>query len=225
LTYLGGKMDLIDGLELYKKDEEFWIFTLSCEEKAKEIIALLEIWGNNPNEDSLKGSKEFLIQVERWKAMCISDRMGNAERNKPKSIWNALRGALSAKTDLETLNSIMQLKGFGSSYDEEYGQRRAKVATSLLRFLLPVEWGVVDWRNAAMVSILRIHKLEVDIALKYAKKYQPSELRETFNIIDEFAATEINDQYRTMRNKQLPRAADVDMALFGLSLMAWPIMN
>jgi hypothetical protein len=44
--------------------------------------------------------------------------------------------------------------------------------------------------------------------------------------MNEEVACKMNEDYRAITQKypeMLPRAADVDMALFGLSLLAWPL--
>ena len=76
--------------------------------------------------------------------------MVNAVQNPPAFVWAAFYGAIILKTDVEKIRAIMGLKGFGSSVDEDTGMRRAKVASSVLRFLYPQEWGVVDWRTLAI---------------------------------------------------------------------------
>jgi hypothetical protein len=117
----------------------------------------------------------------------------------------------------------MELKGFGSSRDEYSGQRRAKVATAALRFLKPDTWGVVDWRTAAMLGLLVESQGDVDKALELAKKQNPQVLRNTYDLIDEHGACAYNQMYRDRKvTPHLPRAADVEMAIFGLSIRAWP---
>jgi hypothetical protein len=91
----------------------------------------------------------------------------------------------------------------------------------VLRFLKPADWGVVDWRTIAMLGLLRKTNGNVDQALTLASKKRFANLRELLDIVDEEGACEVNRQYRGMRNASLARAVDVEMAIFGLSLMAW----
>lgn len=156
--------------------------------------------------------------------MCLKERMGNAEQNSEQTVWGAFRGALDARTDRDALLSIMQLRGFGSSRDEESGQRRAKVATAALRFLKPDTWGVVDWRTAAMLGLLVESKGNVDQTLLLAKKHDAKDLREAYDLIDENGACAYNQMYRDRRASPFfARTVEVEMAIFGLSLMAWPM--
>lgn len=168
----------------------------------------------------------LLIEIERWKAGCLEERMGSAVQNSDIEIWKALLGASKSTNDSQALLSIMKLKGFGSSRDSESGQKRAKVATSVLRFLWPEIWGVVDWRNAAMLGFLEKNDWNVEQSLIEAKLRPAREFRDIFHIIDEKGATAYNAKYRELSQLHkdvLPRAADVDMAIFGLSLLAWPM--
>ena len=83
---------------------------------------------------------------------------------------------------------------------------------------------MVDWRNAAMRMALDNNHGNVDQALAWAEKQNPNELRRLLDLMDETVACELNDWYRAKRTVEpLSRAADLDMALFGLSLIAWPM--
>ena len=81
--------------------------------------------------------------------------MVNAVQNPPAFVWAAFYGAVIGKTDVTKIKAIMGLKGFGASVDEETGMHAQKVASSVLRFLYPQEWGVIDWRTLTIRSALR----------------------------------------------------------------------
>jgi hypothetical protein len=217
-------MNLIDGLKYFKEcSDSDWQFTLQVESSAVEVLKLISQHGDQPNSATLSAAHTLLVDIEKWKAMCLQERMGNAAKNSPRQVWEAFRGAVDAKDDVQSILSIMRLKGFGSSLDEETGQRRAKVATAVLRFLKPKEWGVVDWRTIAMLGMLKNSKGNVDQALVLARKEKPSELRGALDLVDERGACEVNREYRAMRaSAPLLRTVDVEMAIFGLSVMAWP---
>jgi len=215
-------MDLTDGLREYQNDSAYWRLTVELEGFAKEILASLSRHGDNPPKRSLSRTKEFLLEVERWKAMCIEDQTGMASKNAEVLIWKAFQGALRADNDVEAVGSIMSLVGFGSRPDKETGLRRAKRATAVLRFMKPTEWGVVDWRTVATLDLFKKCNGDINRLLIQARTKNPSDLRKYCDIIDEHWACQINQEYRAMRTEELPRAADVDMALFGISLRAWP---
>jgi len=218
-------MNLLDGLNYYKRySDSDWDFTLRVESAAVEVLKMISRYGDQPNASALNAAHVLLMDIEKWKAMCLKERMGNAEQNSSQAVWDAFCGAVNARSDLEAILSIMQLKGFGSSKDEESGQRRAKVATAALRFLKPESWGVVDWRTVAMLGFLSKCNDDVDQALRLAKKENANDLREIFDIIDENGACAVNQMYRSKRTApSFSRTVDVEMAIFGLSLMAWPI--
>jgi hypothetical protein len=217
-------MQLADGLIKYQSDPTYGTLTLPLESYAQRVLVTLRKYGDQPTPHALSEAKRFLIEVEKWKAGCLQQRMGRAVQNSEWSIWGAFQGAVRATSDVEAILSIMRLRGFGAAIDDESGQRRAKVATSVLRFLWPHVWGVVDWRVAVILGLLNKHSWDVDKALAEAKKQKAEELRNLYDIINEQAACEINQQYRQISKRHpglLPRAADVDMALFGLSLFVW----
>jgi hypothetical protein len=217
-------MNLLDGLNYYKQfSNSDWKFTLKVENSANDLLKLISLYGDQPNSSALAAAHALLVEIEKWKAMCLKERMGNAEKNSQQDVWNAFRAAVSAPNDLDTILSIMQLRGFGSSRDEESGQRRAKVATAALRFLKPESWGVVDWRTAAMLGLLVESKGNVDQALTLAKKHTARDLRDAYDLIDENGACAVNQMYRDRRaTPSFPRTVDVEKAVFGLSMMAWP---
>jgi hypothetical protein len=214
----------LDGLDYFKQySDSDWQFTLEVERSANEVLKLISLYGAQPNSAALAAAHGLLVKIEKWKAMCLKERMGNAEQNSQQDVWNAFRGALGARDDLAAILSIMQIKGFGSSRDEASGQRRAKVATAALRLLKPEDWGVVDWRTIAMLGLLKKTTGNVDEALVLARKEKPAELRLALDLVDERGACAVNLEYRAMRGAApLARTVDVEMAIFGLSVMAWP---
>ena len=216
-------MNLSDGLNYYKQySDSYWDFTLRVESSAVEVLKMISQYGEQPTSAALSAARALLVDIEKWKAMCLKERMGNAGQNSPHAVWNAFLGAALAQSDQDAVLSIMQLRGFGLSRDEESGQRRAKVATAALRFLKPETWGVVDWRTAAMLGLLVETKGDVDAALRLAKKHDAKELREVDDLIDENGACAYNQMYRDRRTApSFLRTVDVEMAIFGLSLMAW----
>lgn len=199
--------------------------TNDLQKRADSVRQLIHTHGDNPSQFAMSEGKKFLVEVERWKADCLEQRIGNARRNRDKDVWIALKQALEATDDNAAILAVMQLKGFGSSTDSETGQRRAKVATAVLRFLFPEKWGVVDWRVAAITGILKKSSRNVDRAISLAREHSARELRNLYDIIDERGACEINEEFRALSKQYpdlLPRVADAEMALFGISLAAWP---
>ena len=220
-------MTLADGLSLFANDEgRDWKRTLELEERGQKMVELAEQFLDCPDVAGQKFDHRLLIDIKAWKGMCMRERMVNAVQNPPAFVWAAFYGAVIGKTDLTKIRAIMGLKGFGASVDEETGMRRAKVASSALRFLYPKEWGVVDWRTLAIRSALRRCNGDVNRALEAAGQDDAAAMRTHFDLIDEHAVCDEMLAYRQMRTAvPLSRAADIDMALFGLSLSVWPLPN
>jgi hypothetical protein len=64
---------------------------------------------------------------------------------------------------------------------------------------------------------------DLDQALKLAGKETADTMRAYYAMINEDKACTYNQNYRNLRsNPSFPRAADAEMALFGLSLFVWP---
>lgn len=198
-------------------------FTQRLEEEAKTLCGLLVEKRHSPSGADLQRVKNFLVDVEKWKADCLEELTGHAMRNDSRAIWNALLKAIEAgNDDLTALQSIMTLIGFGSSKDEKTGQRRAKRATAVLRFLDPEQWGVVDWRTVALLGLYEKHNSDMDEAVQHARKISYREAARLYDIIDEEAALDIVRRYRDMRCPRLPRTVDVEVAIYGASFIAWP---
>ncbi len=217
-------MNLTNGLARYQQTT-FYPEARRLEGDARRLIATIRAAGPHPSAPDLAQARDFLIAVESWKAGCLDDRAVYAATNADPAIWTALAGAVAATTDIDKLLAIMTLRGFGSAPSPKSGERPAKVATAVLRFLYPELWGVVDWRAAAMVGSLERHGWQVEPAMTQARMHRASDLRCDFETINEIAALDYERQYRSLSAQYatLPRAADVDMAIFGVSLEVWPM--
>jgi len=206
-------------LAYYRKCDDHLTTCLGGE--AQAIRRLIQSTAQ-PSASDLERVQKFLINVELWKADCMQERTGNAVKNHPRGIWDSLQGAVTASNDRSALLSIMNLIGFGSAKDENTGQRKAKRATAVLRFLDPDEWGTVDWRTIAMLCFYKKNHFDMEMALKEAKKYDMRTMASDFDSIDESMALEIVQEYRSMRDQNSPRTVDVELAFYGASFLAWP---
>ncbi len=110
---------------------------------------------------AIRTKLRHIQQQETGRAGCDKEKKGNyAIRNSPSDVWNALRGAMKAHKELDAIRSIMTLIGFGKTTGT------SKRATAVLRMFKPNEWGVVDWRAAAMMKQLELYDWNVDEALR-----------------------------------------------------------
>jgi hypothetical protein len=222
-------MELLKGLSRYKDDREFWTFTSRLETAATEVTASIQTFGASPPEEALLKAHRLLVDIELWKAGCIEDLTGRAVCNEPLIVWNAFRGALDAMSlgnDVGALLSIMRLEGFGKHPNEDFGnQRPAKRASAVLRMFNPAEWGVVDWRTAAMLWALEKKNWQVDHAMSLARSEYPNRAtaKEEFAMINEDWACHLNRLYRGKRSASLSRTADVEMAVFGITFEIWEL--
>lgn len=214
-------MNLLDGQNRYRQNAKEWKFTREIEKAAQDVCGLIIRDGDQPTPPALDDAYNLLIQIEVWKMMCMEERIGNAKDNAKQLVWDAFRGALNASNDRDAIVSIMALKGFGRSRNMDFGGLRpAKVASAAMRFLRPETWGVVDWRTAAILDRLNETNGGLDEALALCTE-SADVMRAYYAMINEDKACEYNQKYRDLRTTSFPRAADVEMAIFGLSFFAW----
>jgi hypothetical protein len=210
-----------------KSDLSFWSFTQELERfaaKMKDVIAR-----SDRGAEATKFADLLLQAIELWKAGCVEEQTGWAVHNKPEEIWDAFRDAIAfmdAGDDIKALLAIMRLKGFGKTKDADSRQQRAKRASAVLRMFRPRDWGVVDWRTAAMIWALNQKSWDVRRAISLVKADYPrlQKAKDEWDEIDEKIAAEVlNARYRANRSDTLPDAADVEMAVFGLSFEVWAV--
>jgi hypothetical protein len=201
---------LEDGLLIYQSNTKFWEFTLRLERTAADMLKLLVDDNYQPLDDDKRKAHQLLDEIETWKADCDEEKKGNyAIRNSPSDVWNALRQAMKATKDLDALHAIMTLEGFGKT------SKTAKRASAVLRIFKPSDWGVVDWRVAAMLKQLELTDWNVDEALSRPPHDEKPWV--TYIEINDWLTLDMNATYRAKRNGRLPRTADVEMAIFSLS--------
>jgi hypothetical protein len=166
-----GPRTLLEARTSYvNSDLSFWNFTKELEKFAAKMKQVIARGDRGP--EAVRFADLLLRAIELWKAGCIEEQTGWAVANQPEEIWDAFRDAIAfmdACDDAKALLAIMRLKGFGASVDEDSRQQRAKRASAVLRMFNPKDWGVVDWRTAAMTWVLHERNWDVPQALSLVK--------------------------------------------------------
>jgi hypothetical protein len=204
-------------------DLSFWSFTQELEAFAAKMKGVIARGDRGPL--AVKFADLLLQAIELWKAGCVEEQTGWAVENQPEEIWDAFRDAIAfmnAGDDAKALLSIMGLTGFGASVDLDSRQQPAKRASAVLRMFNPKDWGVVDWRTGYMLWALKEKKWNVPQAITLATNASRKSAEAQWKMINEVLAIHLNKMYREQRTNSLPDAADVEMAVFGLSFEVWP---
>ena len=114
-------MELKDGSTRYRSDPSYWQLTVETEQAAKKVLNLLKKYRDEPIPAALTAAGDLLIQIEKWKAMCLKDRMGNAERNTARAVWDAFQGAVNATHDLEPCGRLCCSKALAPTSMKKQG--------------------------------------------------------------------------------------------------------
>lgn len=179
--------------------------TMNLESQAQKVICILS--SDNPDLQDLTLVKEFVICVENWKSM---GRASYARDNDAAIIFSSLKNAYLSNNYPTALKKLMILRGF-----------KEKTASAILRFLKPVEFGVVDWRNSAVVFLMKKYKNDIDQVIIHGQKIaNPKDL---FDGVDIKLANQLQKYYQSLTGDKIKRVADIDMALFAISLEIWPM--
>jgi hypothetical protein len=166
---------------------------------------------------------DFINRVEAWKAMGIAERVKGRGRNTAAQALTAIQGAITQHDPGAQIEALLTLVGFGWSQHRDYGTHPAKVATAALRFLRPVDWGVVDWRSGAVASTLK-DGVSIAEAAHLLRRKGREYWVDALSHIDSQWAVALNAKYRSIGQRfGVPRNADVDQFLFAITLELWPL--
>jgi hypothetical protein len=215
-------MNLSEGYEKIKSQNiRSFRWKDGLEKDALEIRTLISE-GNN-TKPVVQWIRSFLMKVECWKnEFRTYDFNPNVASNKDDDIWNCIRetlGYLDSSDDKKALIELTKLSGF-----------QARTASAVLRFLSPKDWGTVDWRNASIFEIFEMENIttySINEAIKEKYKKNKVEFKKQFN--KEFeqngisTAIRINSTYKEIVKieNQFNYAADIDLAIYGLSFYLW----
>jgi hypothetical protein len=207
-------------LQLYRDTNlAAWEEAAALEALGSTLVASQRQDGSVPADAAL----DFVNRVEAWKAMGIRERMFGIGRTTAQQAQAAVQAALAGQTPRAQLEAFHSLVGFGHAPHRDYRTRPAKVASAAMRFLLPVDWGVVDWRSGAIASSLA-DSSSLDEAARAARRQGSRHWKDAFSHVDAEWAVTLNAQYRRIGARfDIRRNAEVDQLLFAISLELWPL--
>lgn len=193
----------------YGHPEEEPAFTERMETRGEEIRAQ---FGVVPLDVAVLRS--FLVDVGYWKMpRNRQDHAANVEKNTDANVLEVFSGLEEAVDDRERISLCTQLVGFGR------GTSQTRMASTILRFLWPQEYGVIDWRNWAVLSncghVFLSQPLLPPLAATTAA------LKGALYSVDTYLAY-LGVVRGLMLVLDLPRAADVDLAIYSYSAEIWP---
>ncbi|HUX88840.1 MAG TPA: hypothetical protein VMW65_17680, partial [Chloroflexota bacterium] len=90
--------------------------------------------------------RRFLVDVAHWKMPGKQKLIEDVTQNEDQTIGEVFRRIGAVQTDRERISACTELSGFGRY------TRSTKMASAILRFLWPKDYGVIDWRNYAVLS-------------------------------------------------------------------------
>jgi hypothetical protein len=202
-----------------QQDIKSWEESRELEAIGAMLVCSMHRWNYVDAEIALN----FVNRVEKWKAMNIPGRIYGVGVTTAQQAKDAVQNAVSGQNGKSQIESLHVLRGFGTSKPAGQTTRPAKVASAAMRFLFPCTWGVVDWRSATIVSCLN-GGVNVEEAIKSAQRRDKTEWINDFQFIDAQWAVELNKKYAEIgRQLAIPRNAEVDQFLFGISLSVWPL--
>lgn len=164
--------------------------------------------------------RKFLIDVGVWKMPRDREQhQAHVSRNTDESIRTAFGSLLTAyvdpamDADRRRVAACTSLVGFG----HRTGQTR--MASTALRFIWPEEYGVIDWRNWAVLSNCEHPFLSVRCLpmLADTRRGLKVALYDVERYLEYLAVLR-----RLGESLGLERMADVDLALYAYSAQVWP---
>ncbi|MFN8579182.1 MAG: hypothetical protein U0354_20320 [Candidatus Sericytochromatia bacterium] len=211
--------------DIYNK-KTFFNLTNELVEKGNNIISYINNKNKKSNEELIKNNeliKGFLIQVEDWKIRCKRNiaQEGNLSKNNLEDVRECIASSIrQIDNDYLALANIMRLIGCANINSIKCANKYScKMATTILRFLYPDKWGVVDWRTTALFKELKKYDYDIDEVTKNVDKQK--NVRELYENLPPELAIEVNDYYRFVGKMIGKTPAEVDMAIYKLSFEIW----
>lgn len=155
--------------------------------------------------------RRFLVDIVKWKVPGASSEF--VDQNEDGRIQEVFQKLSEVHSSRDRISSCTELSGFGRNT----GQTR--MASAILRFLWPGDYGVVDWRNYAVLSNCE-HRFFNDAMLQPLAENR-AELRTAIYDGDVYI-TYLEVLRKVGLEIGLSRVADADLAIYSLSIETWP---
>jgi hypothetical protein len=183
-------------------------FTTRIEQLGRAIRSRIEQGDFDP-----ASLRDFLVQVGYWKMPHeLASHQSNVNRNSESQIVDTFKSLASTFHDRDRIQTCTRLHGFG----DVTGQTR--MASAILRFLWPEQYGVIDWRNWAVLSNCEFEFLSVPLVPAIASSR--ADLRKALYDVQKFL-TYLNVLRGLQTALNFSRVADVDLALYSYSAEIW----
>lgn len=158
--------------------------------------------------------RHFLIQVGYWKMpRQLASHQSNVNRNTESDILRTFDMLAQTSEDAKRIEICTGVWGFGK------GTKQTRMASAILRFLWPDKYGVIDWRNWAVLSNCE-HTFLSEPFLPTIGGSR-TDLRSAVYDVPMYLAY-LNVLRGILSNLNLERVADVDLALYSYSAEIWP---
>jgi hypothetical protein len=183
-------------------------FTIRIEQLGGAIRSCLEKGYFDP-----ASLRHFLVQVGYWKMPHeLASHESNVNLNSESQIVDTFKSLASSLQDEDRIEACTRLHGFG----DVTGQTR--MASAILRFLWPEQYGVIDWRNWAVLSNCEFQFLSAPLLPTIADSR--FDLRKVLYDVPKFLAY-LSVLRGLLTALNFKRVADVDLALYSYSAEVW----
>jgi len=158
--------------------------------------------------------RHFLMQVGYWKMpRQRASHQSNVNRNTDSDILRTFDMLAKTSEDAERIEICTGLYGFGK------GTKQTRMASTILRFLWPGGYGVIDWRNWAVLSNCE-HTFLAEPLLPTIGGAR-TDLQHAIYDVPMYLEY-LNVLRGILLDLGVERVADVDLALCSYSAEIWP---
>jgi len=214
---------VLAGLELYGQeyvklrfDAAFLDLSATIEYKGKALADQISLPRSVYVEKHAPNALLFLLEVQKWKMLYVDDQYDVFAVSRASDIAAAIYDFFHAPTPADRLTHLLRITSKGSACYQDSWQKGLKRALAVARFLDPQHWAFVDWRILGVMGYRSMTALKQERIGSNADQIR--QLFEPIQYFDLEIALEMLQEYRC---EDLPRAVDVECALYAISLDIW----